>query len=103
MESESGSAGGSREVRGYRITGRVQGVGFRWWTRDTGTSLGLTGSVWNRRDGSVEVCAAGSAEALDTLERALARGPMGARVESVVRVDPDHEPAGAGFHIEHRP
>ncbi|MCG6957121.1 MAG: acylphosphatase [Gemmatimonadetes bacterium] len=101
MESESGSAGGSREVRGYRITGRVQGVGFRWWTQDAGRALGLAGSVWNRRDGSVEVCAAGKGTALDALERALGEGPLGARVDSVTRVRPDHEPVGEGFRIVH--
>jgi acylphosphatase len=89
-------------VRGYRVTGRVQGVGFRWWTRDTAETLKLTGSVWNRRDGTVEVCAAGPAAALDMLERALTVGPPGARVDRVEAVGADHEPAHAGFNIEHR-
>lgn len=77
-------------------------MGFRWWTQDTGHALGLSGGVWNRRDGSVEVCAAGGAAALDALERALGTGPMGARVDSVTRVPPDHEPVDEGFRIMHR-
>lgn len=99
MGNEPGSLRGDREIRGYRVTGRVQGVGFRWWTQGKGNALGLIGSVWNRRDGSVEVCAAGSAVALAALERALEEGPVGARVDSVTRVQPDHEPTGVGFRI----
>jgi acylphosphatase len=102
LASEQGGGAGRREVRGYRVTGCVQGVGFRWWTRDTASALGLAGSVWNRRDGSVEVCAAGSGAALDALERALAEGPAGARVDVVRRVEPDHEPGEGSFSIDHR-
>jgi acylphosphatase len=101
LENESGGEGVGRELRGYRVAGRVQGVGFRWWTRDTATALGLTGSVWNCRDGSVEICAAGGVAALDALERALGEGPVGARVDSVTRTLPDHEPVGDTFRIVH--
>jgi acylphosphatase len=101
LESEASTSEPGREVRGYRITGRVQGVGFRWWTRDTADALGVAGSVWNRRDGSVEVCAAGGNAALNALERALGEGPVGARVDSVTRVAPDHEPRGVSFRIVH--
>ena len=41
------------------ITGRVQGVGFRYWTEATATSLGLDGWVRNRRDGAVQACRGG--------------------------------------------
>lgn len=68
---------------GFRISGRVQGVGFRWWTRTLGTRLGLSGTVRNRPDGSVEVQARGEAEAVDELRRRLAAGPPLARVDSV--------------------
>ena len=43
------------ELRGYSVNGRVQGVGFRWWTRRTADRLGIAGSVRNLPDGSVEV------------------------------------------------
>ena len=67
-----------------RVTGRVQGVGFRWWIRRHGQRLGLTGWVVNADDErSVEVAAEGDATSLDELERLLKSGPDGARVESV--------------------
>ena len=66
-----------------RLTGRVQGVGFRWWVRTAAEELGLTGWVMNADDErSVEVVAEGSSEALDALERLLEAGPSGARVDS---------------------
>lgn len=71
------------ESRAYRVTGRVQGVGFRWWTQRVAEELGLIGDVRNLPDGAVEVRAAGAASALDALERALHEGPPSARVEGV--------------------
>ncbi|HEX6908842.1 MAG TPA: acylphosphatase [Longimicrobium sp.] len=68
---------------GYRVTGRVQGVGFRWWTRSLATRLGVTGAVRNLPDGSVAVHARGSDAQLAELRSALAQGPPGARVEAV--------------------
>lgn len=67
-----------------RVTGRVQGVGFRWWLRRHGQRLSLTGWVTNADDErSVEVVAEGDATSLDEMERLLRSGPDGARVESV--------------------
>lgn len=67
-----------------RVTGRVQGVGFRWWVQRQATDLGLLGWVMNADDErSVELVAEGSRAALDDLERRLRRGPSGARVDSV--------------------
>jgi acylphosphatase len=68
---------------GYRVTGRVQGVGFRWWTRSLATRLGLSGSVRNLDDGSVAVQAQGEEGQLRALEAQLADGPPGARVTVV--------------------
>ncbi|HSR41760.1 MAG TPA: acylphosphatase [Longimicrobiales bacterium] len=79
--------GERREQRGYRITGRVQGVGFRWWTRKTGERLGVRGTVRNLPDGAVEVHAAGSGELLDRFEEELRGGPSSARVEEVRRME----------------
>ena len=93
------SDGSSRERRAYRLTGRVQGVGFRWWTRKTATELGLAGSVRNARDGSVEIVAKGSTEALDELEHRLRDGPPPARVDDVERRDPGEQELPSDFEI----
>lgn len=67
-----------------RITGRVQGVGFRWWVRRQAVSLDLTGWVMNADDErSVDLVAEGEPAALDKLERSVRIGPSGSRVESV--------------------
>jgi acylphosphatase len=67
-----------------RITGRVQGVGFRWWVRRQAEGLRLTGWVMNdNSERAVELVAEGLPESLDELERRLWRGPDGARVEAV--------------------
>ncbi len=69
--------------RGFRVRGRVQGVGFRWWTRARASDLGLRGTVGNRPDGTVEVHAAGDVETLETFAAELEVGPPMARVEEV--------------------
>lgn len=87
--------------RCYRITGRVQGVGFRWWTQRMAESLQLSGTVRNASDGTVEVRVAGPPDALDRFERKLVEGPRGARVDEVRRTSPGEEPLPAGFRIVH--
>lgn len=78
-----------------RITGRVQGVGFRWWARRQAESLDVTGWVMNGGDErSVELVAEGQTDRLDELERLLRVGPQGARVE---RVEARREPASGEF------
>jgi acylphosphatase len=78
-----------------RITGRVQGVGFRWWARSRAEALQLTGWVSNDSDGrSVTVVAEGEPDRLDELERLLRIGPSSARVE---RVDARREPGSGSF------
>ncbi len=65
------------------VSGRVQGVGFRWFVRERASRLGLAGWVRNCPDGSVEVAARGDVDALATLERHLWSGPPGASVRAV--------------------
>ena len=78
-----------------RITGRVQGVGFRWWVRRHAEALGLTGWVMNADDErAVELVAEGPPDALDELERLMQRGPSGARVDAV---EARREPASGEF------
>lgn len=64
-----------------RITGFVQGVGFRFFAERVARRLGITGYVMNRRDGSVFVHAEGRREDLLTFLDHLKRGPSGASVE----------------------
>jgi acylphosphatase len=71
---------------GYRVTGRVQGVGYRWWARAQAVRLHLAGTVRNADDGSVEVQARGSEYALAELERLLGEGPPHAAVVRVERI-----------------
>jgi acylphosphatase len=66
------------------VFGRVQGVSFRFYTRDTAAELNLTGWVANRYDGGVEVVAEGSRAALEVLLDFLHRGPPMARVDQVL-------------------
>lgn len=93
-----GTGRGRAPHRAWRLSGRVQGVGFRWWTARTARSIGLRGTVRNLPDGRVEVHAAGPAEALDDLERRLERGPAAARVDRLEEIRPADE-LPAGFEI----
>jgi acylphosphatase len=65
------------------ISGHVQGVGFRWFTRDTAVREGVTGWVRNLGDGRVEAVVEGEAASVDRVERALRQGPGHARVDQV--------------------
>ena len=69
-----------------RISGRVQGVGFRWFAREEARRLGLSGWVTNLPSGEVEVAAGGEASSLERLRRALAVGPTGANVSEVADI-----------------
>lgn len=66
-----------------RITGRVQGVGYREALRSEAARLGVTGWVRNRADGSVEALVQGSGAALAQLLAWARRGPPAARVEQI--------------------
>ena len=65
----------------------MQGVGFRWFVRESARRLGLSGWVSNRADGSVEVAAEGDAEAVAGLQARLREGPPGSRVTDVIMLD----------------
>ena len=73
------------ESRTYLIVGRVQGVGYRWFTWDAAVQEGLTGFVRNMPDGSVEAVVEGDHDALDRFEWKVSGGPRGARVDHVNR------------------
>lgn len=85
-----------RVARRYIISGRVQGVGFRYFTQAEAARAGVHGWVRNLPDGRVEIRAEGEADALDTFERQVRQGPRGARVEAVEvdRASPDGRDTG---------
>ena len=81
------------------MSGRVQGVGFRYFAHDAARREGLTGYVTNLADGRVEVLAEGEAESLERFERALRQGPSRSRVEHVVVDELDPHQGHQGFSI----
>ena len=66
------------------VTGRVQGVGFRWFTLEMASLEGVTGWVRNLPDGGVEIVAEGEAEAMERFDRTVRRGPARSRVDEVL-------------------
>jgi len=70
-------------ARRFVLTGRVQGVGFRFFAGESARHEGIKGWVQNRPDGAVEVYAEGDAASVERFEAKLRRGPPGARVAAV--------------------
>lgn len=83
-----------RVARRFVISGRVQGVGFRWFVQEAASREGVTGWVRNLPDGRVEAWIEGESDALTRVERALRSGPASSRVEHVVV---DIEDATGGY------
>ena len=85
----------AQQARRFFVSGMVQGVGFRFFTRDEADRLRVNGYVRNLRDGRVEVYAIGNGTQLARLRAALERGPRGAMVdhvaEEVAGVDPRYD------------
>ena len=87
-----------RTVR-LRITGRVQGVGYRMWAERTAAQLGISGWVRNRSDGSVELLATGSEGAIAALIKACHEGPRAALVTDVAAEDTEDD-GSVGFNAQ---
>jgi acylphosphatase len=87
-----------RSARLFRVEGRVQGVGFRWFVEREARAMGLAGYVKNLFDGAVEVYAVGPDEMLDRFRSRLEEGPLGARVRAVLE-SPAPVREHKGFHI----
>jgi acylphosphatase len=79
-----------------RITGRVQGVGYRAWAVQRASRLGLRGWVRNRSDGSVEALVTGEDDAVARMIEACREGPFGARVSDVAISDAEDD-GSVGF------
>lgn len=84
--------------RRVTVTGRVQGVGFRWFVRAAAETAGVSGWVRNRRDGAVVAELHGSADAVSQVTAAMRRGPHNARVEQLT-IEELPETDAAGFDI----
>ena len=82
----------------YLVHGRVQGVGYRYFVWRQAEALGVTGFARNRADGSVEVVAEGSEQALADLEARLREGPSFSEVSQVERETAVSRGDGS-FHI----
>jgi acylphosphatase len=91
----------ARKVVRLKITGRVQGVGFRAFVADEAERRGLSGWVRNRADRSVEAVVAGEDAIVDEMAEVCRRGPYGARVENVAMEDAGNSDLGerSGFAI----
>lgn len=85
-----------------RVSGRVQGVGFRWFVREHARRLGLSGWVLNEPGGDVVLEVEGPAGAVGELQALVRRGPDAARVEEVQELLPGRDPLPAPFSV-HRP
>lgn len=85
--------------KGFKVSGRVQGVYFRVWTVGIANELGLRGTVRNRRDGSVEAHVCGPLAAVSEFERQLWVGPSAALVSCVEVVDSQAELPHGPFQI----
>jgi len=71
------------ETRRYLVSGRVQGVGFRWFVEREAAQIGITGWVRNCDNGDVEVMATGTREQHTALRHRLQQGPRASRVDHV--------------------
>ena len=87
-------------TRRYIVTGRVQGVGFRWFVEKEARAIGVGGWVRNNDSGNVEVLASGTGEQLARLRKSLEAGPRAARVDEVQESDEPQEANDKSFRIE---
>lgn len=89
-----------RIARKFVISGRVQGVGFRFFAERWAHQLGIAGYVKNLWDGTVEVYAIGDSAALEALKVHLQEGPRSACVKGVQETDEPVDPHRSTFSIE---
>jgi acylphosphatase len=89
-----------RVARRFVISGRVQNVGFRYFTQNAAAREGVAGWVQNLPDGRVEAFVEGDEDAVTRVERAIRSGPPGARVDTVSVQDEEASGALKGFRIK---
>lgn len=82
----------------YLVSGRVQGVGYRYFVMRAADALGVNGFVRNLADGRVEVIGEGPEEVLAEFEQKLRQGPAFAAVDTVDRASIERR-GDRGFHV----
>lgn len=97
--------GGDKMASGRRknicVTGRVQGVGFRFFCRRLAVEMDLTGWVRNRVDGSVEVEVQGPNDRIDLFTNRLKDGPILATIANITEIDIGTDPGEKSFEIRY--
>jgi acylphosphatase len=86
-------------ARRFTISGRVQGVGFRWFTKDVADRVGVSGWVRSLPDGGGEALVEGDTDAVTRVERSLRMGPRGARIATFRSDDELPQQRAASFDI----
>lgn len=90
-------------VRRYiRVTGRVQGVGFRWFAQQHAARLGLTGWAENQEDGSVVMEIQGEECGVEQFTAAVSKGPSYALVDGVEAASREPDPDERTFRVRDR-
>jgi acylphosphatase len=88
------------EAKRFIVTGRVQGVGFRWFVEREAHILGIAGWVRNNANGTVEILAQGTRDQLSGLHARLREGPRAARVDDVEESEAKPSANFTSFRIE---
>jgi acylphosphatase len=83
----------------FTVIGRVQGVGYRYYTQYAANRIGCYGYVKNLYNGNVEVYAIGTKEQLAKLKELLYKGPSFSRVENIIEEDRSVDPGYLSFEI----
>jgi acylphosphatase len=90
------------QCRRWALTGRVQGVGFRWFALNQAQAMGIRGWVANTADGTVEVVGLATPETLDRFEAMLAKGPPASRVMRITTENVPHNTVESkSFIVKH--
>ena len=87
------------KIRRFFVKGHVQGVGFRWATRQQALQRGLCGWVQNCSDGSVEILAKGAENSLSSFKTWLWQEPSGSKVSEIQVTHEEEEPVPDTFYI----
>ena len=89
-----------RIARRFLVSGRVQGVGFRYFTEAAAARAGVHGWVRNLPDGRVEISAEGEAAVMEQFERVIRKGPPASRVAEVSVEDRAADGQNTGFTVK---